>query len=59
MEKCAIDRALEELSTYDDPIARLDFIPSLEQYEMKLTDFMDDAYQGKSEAAGWRRNREI
>jgi hypothetical protein len=29
--KVAIDQALEELSTYDDPIARLDFIPSLEQ----------------------------
>ena len=29
--KVAIARALEELSTYDDPIARLDFIPSLEQ----------------------------
>ena len=29
--KIAITRALEELSTYDDPIARLDFIPSLEQ----------------------------
>jgi hypothetical protein len=29
--KVAIAQALEELSTYDDPIARLDFIPSLEQ----------------------------
>ncbi|VVB68717.1 Uncharacterised protein [uncultured archaeon] len=27
----AIDLALQELSAYDDPIARLDFIPSLEQ----------------------------
>jgi hypothetical protein len=24
-------RAMEELSIFDDPIARLDFIPSLEQ----------------------------
>jgi MoxR-like ATPase len=29
--KVTIAQALEELSTYDDPIARLDFIPSLEQ----------------------------
>ena len=29
--KVAIAQALVELSTYDDPIARLDFIPSLEQ----------------------------
>ena len=29
--KIAVSRALEELSMYDDPIARLDFIPSLEQ----------------------------
>ncbi len=27
----AAAKAIEELSTFDDPIARLDFIPALEQ----------------------------
>jgi len=30
-EEMALDEALQELSAYDDPIARLDYIPSLEQ----------------------------
>jgi len=29
--RSALDEALQELSAYDDPIARLDYIPSLEQ----------------------------
>lgn len=29
----SVARAIEELSTFDDPIARLDFIPSLEQMQ--------------------------